>query len=323
MKTFIKYPGGKANELEIIEKNKPENIKRYFEPFVGGGSVYFDFEIKRSYINDKSEDLIILYKYIKNKNEEFIRLVKDVNDAWKSLDTKNNNFRFDFIRCNEDLDEIYRHYKLADDERKKKRIDILIEEGEIEEAYDNTITSAKAAFYYTMRYLYNKKINELITAVTYYFMREYCFSSMFRFSPSGDFNVPYGGKSYNHKNMDSKIELIESYDMSKTVIHNEDFQKFMNRYKFNKNDFIFVDPPYDSEFSNYDGNEFNKNEQIRLADYLSKTNAKIMIIVKNTDFIYKLYNKLGFNIQIFDKTYSVSFRNRNKRKVEHLIITNY
>ena len=37
---FIKWPGGKTQELPIIQKNLPKKINRYFEPFLGGGSVY-------------------------------------------------------------------------------------------------------------------------------------------------------------------------------------------------------------------------------------------------------------------------------------------
>lgn len=48
-----------------------------------------------------------------------------------------------------------------------------------------------------------------------------------------------------------------------------------------------------------------------------------MMIIKNTDFIYQLYNKEGINIRTFDKEYLVSFMNRNDNKVTHLLITNY
>ena len=58
MKPFIKYPGGKLKEFSLVERFKPNNIKRYFEPFVGGGSIYFNINISNSFINDKSEDLI-------------------------------------------------------------------------------------------------------------------------------------------------------------------------------------------------------------------------------------------------------------------------
>ena len=48
-----------------------------------------------------------------------------------------------------------------------------------------------------------------------------------------------------------------------------------------------------------------------------------MMIIKNTDFIFSLYNQKGLNINSFDKKYLVSFMNRNDKDVEHLIITNY
>jgi len=48
-----------------------------------------------------------------------------------------------------------------------------------------------------------------------------------------------------------------------------------------------------------------------------------MMIIKNTDFIFNLYNNRNLNIRSFDKTYLVSFMNRNDKNVEHLLITNY
>ena len=48
-----------------------------------------------------------------------------------------------------------------------------------------------------------------------------------------------------------------------------------------------------------------------------------MMIIKNTEFIYGLYNKRGIHISTFDKEYLVSFMNRNDKKVTHLLITNY
>ena len=151
---------------------------------------------------------------------------------------------------------------------------------------------------------------------------------MFRYNSNGKFNVPYGGISYNRKDFAKKISYIKSNQikkyMSKTEIYNMDFERFCECINLTENDFIFLDPPYDTEFSTYALNEFNKNDQIRLANFLKNTKAKFMLIIKNTDFIYNLYNNIdGFYINSFDKKYLVSFQNRNNKKVEHLIITNY
>ena len=48
-----------------------------------------------------------------------------------------------------------------------------------------------------------------------------------------------------------------------------------------------------------------------------------MLIIKKTPFIETLYQNKGLRIIEEDKTYFVSFKNRNKKDVKHLIIMNY
>jgi len=125
-----------------------------------------------------------------------------------------------------------------------------------------------------------------------------------------------------------KLEYYRSEQVQehfrKAKIYNKDFEEFLRQSKPTEDDFIFLDPPYDSEFSTYAQNEFTREDQIRLANYLLyKCRAKWMMIIKNTDFIYSLYDKEGINIRTFAKEYVVSFMNRNDKKVTHLLITNY
>ena len=196
---------------------------------------------------------------------------------------------------------------------------------------DNIECAFKSAFYMHFRHLYNEAENLNISTPFYtaifYFIREFCYASMFRYNKSGKFNVPYGGISYNRKEFIKKINYIGSKKikeyMENTDIYCDDFEKFLKEVKPKKDDFIFLDPPYDTEFSTYAKNEFAKNDQVRLCEYLKNTKANIMLIIKNTDFIYSLYNTKEFKIKTFDKKYLVSFQNRNDKDVEHLLITNY
>ncbi len=72
MKSFLKYPGGKQKETAIIKEKLPSKICDYYEPFIGGGSVYLSLDFNgKYYINDLSEDLISVYNYIKNQNKLF------------------------------------------------------------------------------------------------------------------------------------------------------------------------------------------------------------------------------------------------------------
>jgi DNA adenine methylase len=140
--------------------------------------------------------------------------------------------------------------------------------------------------------------------------------------------VPYGGIAYNSKLLNKKLKYYQSDEFlehfKNTEIYNLDFEEFLNTVSPGENDFIFLDPPYDSEFSTYAQNAFTKEDQKRLANYLiNDCKAKWMMIIKNTDFIFSLYNKEGVNIRTFNKEYVVSFMNRNDKKVTHLLITNY
>lgn len=182
------------------------------------------------------------------------------------------------------------------------------------------------------RYMYNNKEtikeNKALLCSLFFFMRNYAYSGMFRYSSKGEFNVPYGGIAYNSKLMSKKLSYYRSKALlnhfADTHIYNFDFEVFLRKTQPTENDFIFLDPPYDSEFSTYAQNDFTKVDQERLANYMvNECKAKWMMIIKNTDFIFNLYNKNGVNIRTFDKEYLVSFMNRNDKKVTHLLITNY
>lgn len=78
---LLKYPGGKERELKYILSNLPK-FNNYFEPFVGGGSVFLNINASQYYINDKSEDLINLYHCVKNGDKDFFHVVSSINYNW-------------------------------------------------------------------------------------------------------------------------------------------------------------------------------------------------------------------------------------------------
>lgn len=193
---------------------------------------------------------------------------------------------------------------------------------------NNIETAIKTCLYNKVRDKYNSTgltIGE--QSATFYFIREFCYSSTFRYNSKGKFNVPYGGMSYNNKNFRKKVDYLFSNQVYEklhltSLICDEDFEVFLNSLNLTEDDFIFLDPPYDSDFSTYCQNEFLKQDHERLCEFLKKSKAKMMMIIKNTDFIYNLY-KDNFNINVFDKRYLVNYMNRNDKMAQHLIITNY
>ena len=77
----LKWAGGKGQLLPVISQYLPKelqqgNIKRYIEPFVGGGAVFFDlaskYEFDEVYLFDINPELVILYNVIKNNVQSLI-----------------------------------------------------------------------------------------------------------------------------------------------------------------------------------------------------------------------------------------------------------
>ena len=71
LRPIIKWTGGKYDEFALFANQIPD-FKRYIEPFFGGGGVFFALQPKvKSFINDKSTDLINFYKQVGNCTFEF------------------------------------------------------------------------------------------------------------------------------------------------------------------------------------------------------------------------------------------------------------
>ncbi len=397
---ILKYPGGKEKELKYILPELPEHCEAYYEPFVGGGAVYFALESDRSYINDKSLELISLYRMIQMKDCEFIRRLYGMEESWRKMGELAESWE-------KELGKLYRRYKkMAQNslaavqknewksagkaakqelekesvrfvKRRREELQAILTETIIPEGFadaeqwfageiavsirdkmvrmckleekkgrlteddlgQNLECALKNALYMYFRYLYNHGsalgISESFAAAVYFFMREYCYSSMFRYNRQGEFNVPYGGISYNRKSMMRKLEYFQQETLTEhlkhTVMEHMDFEAFFERHTPGQQDFIFLDPPYDSEFSTYAGNVFDRSDQERLADYLiRRCSARFMLVIKNTEFIRSLYpegthtaNGGRIRIRRFDKKYMVSFQDRNDKETEHLMISNY
>lgn len=376
MKPFIKWPGGKDKEVSIISRFFPRNFDRYFEPFVGGGAVFFylydcpAYDHTEKFINDKSAELIGIYNCLKVSSKSFFDSIRKIQHNWDLLETVVNRhsnellnyyhlyqeevISFDALKMKVDkfLNDNAADFNgvMSDPEfnpcidlfiynmnnyicRRFKRLKVLAKDNILTDSdiLNSIETAAKGTFYNHYRYIYNNrnknekiKISDQFSSAIYYFIRENCYASMFRYNKYGDFNIPYGGMAYNKKNISSKILNPLLVDALKDAhIARKDYRAFLDGYDFTRNDFIFIDPPYDSDFSKYSNEEFEKDNHEELCDYLSQLDANIMIVIKKTEFIENLYRSKGFYIYEFSKKYLVNCKNRNDRNVMHLIITNY
>ncbi|WP_314516980.1 DNA adenine methylase [uncultured Streptococcus sp.] len=76
LQPFTKWTGGKRQLLPVIKELMPKTYNRYFEPFVGGGALFFDLAPKHAVINDFNAELINCYQQIKDNPQELIEILK-------------------------------------------------------------------------------------------------------------------------------------------------------------------------------------------------------------------------------------------------------
>ena len=111
-KPFLKWAGGKTQLLGELEKHLPNEIKvsgkikKYFEPFVGGGALFFYlssyYRIEEAYLSDINKELILTYNVIKNNPMELIEILTDLSDSYIKTDDKKElfyNVREDFNKA--------------------------------------------------------------------------------------------------------------------------------------------------------------------------------------------------------------------------------
>lgn len=186
---------------------------------------------------------------------------------------------------------------------------------------EERVENKNEALYYTMRDAFNHKTDtEYLDAVVYFFINKTAYSGMIRYNVNGEYNVPFG----RYKNFNTKLISDEHYKLlQRTEIYNYDYSKIFDMAE--KDDFIFLDPPYDCIFSDY-GNEnykdgFGEDEHRRLANDFKNLSAKALLVIGKTPLTEDLYGR--YIVEEYDKSYAVNIRNRFKADAKHMIVTNY
>src|SRR5450759_4526439 len=81
LSSLLKWAGGKEQELKYILPLMP-SFKDYYEPFVGGGAVFFAVQSQRTFINDKSPELFNLYMMVAEQNQAFFDALDRLLVGW-------------------------------------------------------------------------------------------------------------------------------------------------------------------------------------------------------------------------------------------------
>ena len=152
----------------------------------------------------------------------------------------------------------------------------------------------ESALYYAHR----RRLNELIcageadsreAAALFYYLNRTGYNGLCRFNRRGEFNVPFG----RHTTINYQRDLsFYSEAMRDWQFTTGDFAGL----PLQPDDFIYADPPYDVEFTQYSKERFGWSEQVRLAEWLAHHAGPVVLSNQKTARIVELYASLGFQL---------------------------
>lgn len=299
VKPFLKWAGGKGQLLEKFQKFYPpelfdQKIGYYYEPFVGGGAVFFDivqkFEIEKAFLFDVNEELVLVYKVIQNEVHLLIEQLKKYEKLYFQKDEATQK-------------EFY--YKVRNEfNREKPKIDYQI--------FSNSLIERAA---------------QII------FLNKTCFNGLFRFNSKGEFNVP-AGKYKNPKILDATNLLGASNLLQRAVIKCADFriiQNYDNHNAFVYFDPPYRPLNITSSFTAYSKHNFGDQEQKELSELYTRLDKKgIKLMLSNSDpkntnpadeFFDDLYK--DFNIFRVPAKRMINSNASRRQAIQEIIVTNY
>lgn len=267
---FLRWVGGKRQLLPIIEANLPPydgNKSTFFEPFLGGGAVFFNVDYENNHLNDVNHWLIQTY-YVLTNDRLFDKLIREL----KTPKYKNNERTFMRLRSR------FNTLKKTDGAPKVKRT--------------KRTKRAECA---------SPSVKVEIVALFVY-LNYTCFNGLYRENSNGEFNVSFG-KRYNidfPKVAIDKMKQAREYMMDRNIKFSCGSYKNALR-KAKKGDFVYIDPPYyplnpkRSFFTKYSGRDFGQQDHIDLISECARLSAKgcyVMYSNANAPFIKKAFGKL-------------------------------
>lgn len=299
-KPFLKWAGGKTQLLVDLSKRIPSkfkesnHIKRYCEPFVGGGAFFFylknKYKIEEAVLLDINEELILAYKVIQQNQEELINQLEKIEKAYLS---KN------------------------EEERKKYYYEIRSRYNAQKKDFD-----------------FNKYNSRWVERTKYLmFLNKTCFNGLFRLNSKGEFNVPFGRYKHPTICDEKNIEAVHKA-LKNVIVLSGDFEKsdkYIKKNTFVYFDPPYKPISSSSYFTSYSKKGFNDEDQKRLAGFYKKMDKRgAYLLLSNSDpknedhdndFFDTLYKE--FSIERVDANRFINCDPSKRGAIKELIIKNY
>ena len=299
-KPFLKWAGGKRQLIDVIESFLPHEIKeskkidKYFEPFVGGGALFFHLEhyydINKSYLFDINKELILTYNVIQKDPIKLINELKILSDEFLPKET-------------EERKEFY--YNI------RSKFNDTLEEFDYDNYSDNHIERASFTI----------------------FMNKTDFNGLFRLNKDGKFNVPFGRYKNPLICDESNIKAV-SKALQNVNIYNSNYfesEKFIDNSSLVYLDPPYRPLTKTSNFTTYAGGNFTDRDQIKLSEFykrISYKGAKALLsnsdpknVDLNDNFFDDLYSE--FTIERVQANRSINSKGSKRGKINEILVRNY
>ena len=290
------YVGDKHKLISQIHSLFPKKINNFYEPFVGGGTVFLNTQANKYFLNDINKNLINIHKFL-------IMSSSDQSSFFKNIE------------------KVIEKYGLSRSYQ-KDIVPISLKKNFKKTYY----AKFNKTGYEKLRKQVNKrKINDPLTL---YILLIYGFNRMLRFNGGGKFNLPVGNVDFNKNVVNALNEYFSFVENKKIYLISKDFKKFLNNRIYLKNDFVYLDPPYLITGSEYNKlwNKTLEADLLSFIDCLNKKNVKFAL--SNVTHYNGHKNNLlirwmkKYNAHKIESNY-ISYHNNRKKQISEVLITNY
>ncbi len=290
------YVGDKYKLMKQLINLFPKEINTFYEPFVGGGTVFLNIEANKYFVNDIDEHLINIHKLLINGS-------------------KKPKIFFN------DIEKIIHKYKLSYSYKKNIVPDCL--KKEFKKTY---YAKFNKEGYSKLRLSVNnyEKNDPLIL----YILLIYGFNRMLRFNGGGKFNLPVGNVDFNKNVVNALNGYFDFVNGRKISITSKDFKNFFSNKKYFENDFVYLDPPYLISASEYN-KRWNQKLEIELLENIDNLNKKgVKFALSNVTHYNDSKNNIllewmrKYKAHKIESNY-INYHNNGKKVIKEVLITNY
>jgi len=284
----LKWAGGKRQLLDELHARLPAEYGRYYEPFVGGGALFFDLEPATATINDANPRLVNTYEQVRSNPTALIERLRSYDAPEAPPDPNRAYARTD--HKGEDVSAYYYQQRALFNKRP-----------------------------------YTGAVDPLEEAALLCYLNRTCYNGLYRENSRGGFNVPIGRYADPDWVQADRIRAAARV-LAGTQIRNDDFTDAVA--DATAGDLVYCDPPYEpmsttASFTDYSAAGFDRADQRRLLETAQRLDEKgVWVVLSNSGVMYEPYTDAGFDVEVEGATRAINSDAESRGAVDEIIATN-